>query len=99
MSIKYEVNQWGKSKITPVVCIKETPKQVWIERTDYSGRKNVSRRFKEGTFFDTWKEAHNFLVNQARNELQGAKITLNFKENVLALLETMTEPTTPENQP
>ena len=92
MSIKYEVNQWGKPKITPVVCIKETPKQVWIERTDHRGRKYVSWRSKEGTFFDTWKEAHNFLVNLARNDLRGAKITLEHKENVLALLETMTEP-------
>ena len=92
MSIEYEINQWGKSKITPVVCIKETPKQVWIERTDYRGHKDVSRRSKEGTFFDTWKEAHNFLVNKAKNELRGAKITLVQKEYVLALLETMTEP-------
>ena len=98
MSIKYEINEWGKSKITPVVCIKETPKQVWIERTDYRGRKDVSRRSKAGTFFDTWKEAHSFLLIQARNELQGAKITLEHKEGVLALLETMTEPTA-ENQP
>ena len=98
MSIKYEINQWGKSKITPVVCIKETPQQVWIERTDYRGRKDVSRRSKEGTFFDTWKEAHNFLVNGARNELQGAKIMLEHKQNVLALLETMTEPAA-ETQP
>jgi hypothetical protein len=98
VSIKYEINQWGKSKITPVVCIKETPKQVWIERTDYSGRKDVSRRSKENTFFDTWKEAHNFLVNQATKELQGARITLEHKEYVLTLLEAMTEPTA-ETQP
>ena len=98
MSIKYEINQWEKSKITPVVCIKETPKQVWIERTDYRGRKDVSRRSKAGTFFDTWKEAHNFLVNRAKNELRGAKITLEHKEDVLAFLEAMTEPAA-ENQP
>ena len=98
MSIKYEVNQWGNSKITPVVCIKETPKQVWIERTDYKGRKDVSRRSKSGTFFDTWKEAHNFLLIKARNELQSAKITLEHKENTLALVEAMTEPKA-ESQP
>ena len=98
MSIKYEVNQWGNSKITPVVCIKETSKQVWIERTDYKGRKDVSRRSKSGTFFDTWKEAHNFLLIKARNELQSAKITLEHKENTLALVEAMTEPKA-ESQP
>ena len=98
MSIKYEVNQWGNSKITPVVCIKETSRQVWIERTDYKGRKDVSRRSKSGTFFDTWKEAHSFLLIKARNELQSARITLEHKENVLALLEAMTEPKA-ESQP
>lgn len=98
MSIKYEVNQWGKPKITPVECIKETPRQVWIERTYYRGRKDVLRRSKAGTFFDTWKEAHNFLLNQAKNELQGAKITLELKEGVLAFLEAMTEPEA-ETQP
>jgi hypothetical protein len=98
MSIKYEVNKWGNSKITPAVCIKETPKQVWIERTDYRGRKDVSQRFKEGTFFDTWKEAHDFLLIQARNELQSARITLEHKKDVLALLEAMAEPEA-KNQP
>lgn len=98
MSIKYEVNKWGKERITPVVCIKETTKQVWVERTDYRGRKDVSRRSKEGTFFDTWKEAHNFLLIQAENELKGAKITLEHKENDLALVKAMTEPAA-ESQP
>ena len=98
MSIKYEINRWGPSRITPVECIKETSKRVWVERTDYRGRKDVSLRSKEGNFFDTWKEAHNFLVNRARNELQGAKITLEHKEGVLAFLEAMTEPAA-ENQP
>ncbi len=97
MSIKYEVNKWGNAKITPAVCIKETPKQVWVERTDYRGRKDVSRRSKENTFFDTWKEAHNFLLIQANTALQGAKITLEHRENDLALVEAMTEPAA-ENQ-
>jgi hypothetical protein len=97
VSIKYEVNKWGKAKITPAVCIKETPKQVWIERTDYRGRKDVSQRSKENTFFDTWKEAHNFLLIRAGKALQGAKITLEHRENDLALVEAMTEPAA-ENQ-
>lgn len=98
MSIKYEVNKWGKTKITPAVCIKETPKLVWVERTDFRGRKDVSPRSKEGTFFDTWKEAHNFLLIKAGNELRMAKITLKHKENDLALVEAMTEPAA-ESQP
>ncbi len=98
MSIKYEVNKWKTAKITPAVCIKETAKQVWVERTDYMGREYVSRRSKESTFFDTWKEAHNFLLIQAGNELRHAKITLKHKENDLALVEAMTEPAA-ESQP
>jgi hypothetical protein len=97
VSTKYEVNKWGNARITAVVCIKETPKQVWIERTDYKGRKDVSRRSKENTIFDTWKEAHNFLLIQANTALQGAKITLENRENDLALVEAMTEPAA-ENQ-
>ena len=97
MSTKYEVNRWGSERITLVECIKETPKQVWIERIDYRGRKDVSRRSKENTFFDTWKEAHSFLLVRAKNELQAAKRTLEYKENNLALVEAMTEPAA-ENQ-
>lgn len=91
MSIKYKVNQWGKSKITPVVCIKETPKQVWIEQDDYRGRKEVLRRAKAGVFFDTWKEAHNFLLTQARDAINNAKVTLKTREDYLALIESLTE--------
>ena len=98
MSIKYEVNQWGKSKITPVVCIKETPKQVWIERTDYRGRKDVSRRSKAGTFFDTWKEAHNFLVNRITTQIEDMRTAVACKESERNILETMTEPEA-ETQP
>jgi hypothetical protein len=97
MSIKYVVNKWGKTKITAVVCIKETPKQVWIESTDYKGRKDVWRKSKENTIFDTWKEAHNFLLIQANTALQNAKITLEHRENDLALVQAMTEPAA-ENQ-
>ena len=92
MSIKWELTTWGKVKIAPVECIKETVKQVWIEREGFQGRKEVSRRAKEGAFFDTWKEAHDFLLNQAKAELQNARITLGHKEEVLALIEALTEP-------
>ena len=92
MSIKYEINQWGKSKITPVVCIKETPKQVWIERTDYRGRKDVSRRSKAGTFFDTWKEAHDFLLTRARGGLEAAQRQVQSRKESLAEVEALTEP-------
>jgi hypothetical protein len=98
VSIKYEINQWGKSKITPVVCIKETLKQVWIERTDYWGRKDVSRRSKEGTFFDTWKEAHNFLVNQITAQIEDMRTAVARKESERNILEAMTEPAA-ETQP
>ena len=98
MSIKYEINQWGKSKITPVVCIKETSKQVWIERTDYRGRKDVSRRSKAGNFFDTWKEAHNFLMNRITAQIENMRTAVACKEAQRNILEAMTEPAA-ENQP
>lgn len=98
MSIKYQVNQWGQSRITPVECIKETPKRVWIERTDYRSRKDVSLRSKEGNFFDTWKEAHNFLMNRITAQIENMRTAVACKESERNILEAMTEPAS-ENQP
>ena len=98
MNIKYEVNQWGDPEITLVECIKETPKQVWVERTDYRGRKNVSKKLKQNRFFDTWGEARNFILDRTKTNLQVARRSLECQENELAMIEAMTEPTV-ENQP
>lgn len=91
MSIKWEANKWRKEKIAPVKCVKETAKQVWIEQDDYRGRKEVLRRAKAGVFFDTWKEAHNFLLTQARDAVHNAKVTLKTREDYLTLIESLTE--------
>ena len=98
MSIKYEVNQWGKPKITPAVCIRETPRQVWIERTTRWGGKAVYLRSKEGNFFDTWKEAYSFLMNRITAQIEDMRTAVARKETERNILETMTEPEA-ETQP
>ena len=92
MSIKWEVNKWGKERIAPVECIKETAKQVWIERAGFQGRKEVSRRAKEAAFFDTWKEAHDFLLAEARVKLEHGQRQARDAEAALALVKALTEP-------
>jgi hypothetical protein len=49
------------------------------------------RRAKAGVFFDTWKEAHNFLLTQARDAVNNARVTLKTREDYLALIESLTE--------
>lgn len=66
--IKYEV--WW-DRITPVEVIGETKRMVVMP----SGRRRA-KWAEHRNYFDTWQEAHAFLVAEAADKLQSARLAL-----------------------
>lgn len=67
--IKYKTKEWrGEpgARILKIECERETDKCVWIDNT---------RRLKiteDERFFDTWKEAHEYILELANNQVNQA---------------------------
>lgn len=62
--IKYQVGHYLRAEITTVDIERETSESVWI---------NGRRRQKKSYFFDTWDEAHSYLVDMADAKLSSAR--------------------------
>lgn len=90
MTVKYEVKRYGKDRIVPVNCVKETEKTVWIEH-EWHGQKSVCKRLKTSVFHDTWQSAYDFLIATAHIKIAAAKRSLQEAEANLATIESLTE--------
>jgi hypothetical protein len=77
--IKYKTGGYGKEKIEAIKAIKETAKQLVIEVTDGGGKARQVRTAKRSgydNYFDTWEEAHAFLLDQSGRRLKAARRAL-----------------------
>lgn len=75
--IKFYVPSWrSDATITRVEVARETDAFVVLEgeRTLWGGQKEkwTRREAKKNTYFDSWKEAHNYLLKQAAHRLDKA---------------------------
>lgn len=60
---------WGFD-IDKVSVIRSTEKSVWIQNFDRGRRQ--ARHSEYRAYFDTWKEAHEHLINKASREIDSA---------------------------
>lgn len=91
MTIKYEIKHYGKDRIVPINCVKETEKTLWIEYEWNNGYKSVIQKRKCSDFHDTWQSAHNFLIQMAHAKILEAKQSLQRAEAGLVEIESLTE--------
>lgn len=90
MTIKYEIKRFGKDRIVPINCVKETDKTLWIE-SEWNGHKSVHQRRKCSDFHDTWQSAHDFLIATAHSRISAAKRSLQQAEADLAEIKSLTD--------
>ena len=81
--------------ITKHEILRETPKQVVLERKSWDGKTYQIRESKRTDFHqwhDSWEDAHEFLVRQKRQKIAYIKEQLGREEKKLIELESWTEP-------
>jgi len=61
--IKYKAGRWSKELIEAVEITKETEYNVWFKQDRHQKRSSGTN------FFDTWKEAHEYLIQKAQEQL------------------------------
>lgn len=75
-------------KIEKVDVVRETDSSVW--RLDRRGKeRRHSKKSSYEIYFDTWHEAHDYLVEKAKGSVGAAKSRLTWAEEKLAKIEAM----------
>jgi len=70
MSTWYKLSQYGKPKITPIECSKETAQFVTVIEKDWNGKACERRHLKEGEFFSSFEEARRYKIHQLEKAIQ-----------------------------
>jgi len=65
---KYKVSSYYKPNISCVECIKETDRSVWVDRGEKIKPEQYRKHGYYGSFFDTLKDAENFLVKRIKEK-------------------------------
>jgi len=96
MIIKWKTTSWN-SKIERVECTRETASTVVCTngRSVWSARKMS----EHAAYFDTWAEAHAYLLNHAERQLAGLSAQLAEAYTETAKIKQMTAPTSPGDAP
>ena len=92
MNHKYKVSKLGSSLIEKLECTKETEKSVWVMERRFSfddeQPKFTEIRYLKKTsyssFFDTFEDAKNHLINNARQRIGSLKEQLMKAEKSLS---------------
>ena len=79
---KYEVRSWGAG-IRAVEIDRETESSVWVAG---------NRRKKEGAFFNTWREAHDYLLSKAERSMEQARRSLEHAQGKYGNIKGMKPP-------
>lgn len=93
--IKYKASRWDwKPKIDSVHVVSETPKTVLVEVNDQYGgaRFRESKQCSVHSYFDTWEEAHKFLMEACQGELDSARRRLASAQDRLGNVKGMKPP-------
>ena len=88
---KYKTGGYGSTPIVEIECEKETAKSLWIAR-EWKDSRGVKKRVvdvcrKESgyyNYFDTWEEAHKYLLEEAERSVEDVKQVMQRAEAYLA---------------
>jgi hypothetical protein len=86
MSITKYVAQSGRSKIDAVEVERESEQNVWVN----GGR--TAKRSSYKNYFDTWAEAHTFLIKRSESSLESARRMLVLAQGYHGNVTGMKEP-------
>ena len=89
---KYEIRNYGKDRIVPIKCVKETEKTLWIE-FEWLGQKSVCQRRKCSDIHDTWADACVELIRRTQLKISTAEIDLKRAQAELAEISALQDPT------
>jgi len=84
--LKYKTQGFFDTRIDAVECERETDVSVFV-----GGRRNA-KRSQYDNYFDTWEEAHSFLLKKADNEVIAARNTLQRMNARLGNIKGMKKP-------
>lgn len=88
--IKWKANfRWIGDGITPVECERESEQCVWINS------RRIAKRSDYDNYFDTWEEAHAFLLGRAEGALQSARRMLGRAQGTHGNVKGMRKPHEP----
>jgi hypothetical protein len=92
--IKYRV--WGGA-ITPVEVVRETEKSVFLTKSDlWGGAIGATKEAKRSDFqnwFDTWKDAHEFILLKQEKRVYDLEGMYEFAVRNLERIRAMQDPT------
>ena len=91
---RYRTGGW-KKEIEMVEIVKETNASVFMEREKMSGEKELVRNAKRSqytNYFNTWKEAHDFLIAEKRKAVLTATLRAHNLREELSNLKGMKQP-------
>lgn len=102
MLIKWKASRYETDRIKRVECTRETEKAVWVLEypwtLDGDCKKKPPkecRRNKYSTtenYFDTWEDAHAFLLAEAESRAQGVRVELQRAISYLGSVKGMKKP-------
>jgi hypothetical protein len=82
-----------ESPIEEVEVVKETKKSVWVKREGWAkGTESIDRCHKRASwhnYFDTWEEAHAFLMDKAQREVDSLRRQLELAKGKLGNIKGM----------
>ena len=84
---KYKVTKWGGAKIEEVEVIRETEKCVFFN--GYRGEHRAMKVTGYDNWFDTWGEAHAYLMEKAERLARQARVELDRANGLLGNVKGM----------
>lgn len=75
MSKKWMIENWN-IEIKPVECVKETDKQAVVILNNWNGGTYERRMNKEGSLFDSFIDAKNYLIERQKRKISQIQASL-----------------------
>jgi len=86
--IKYKTDEWrGEpgARILKIECERETDKCIWI------GKNRHLKITESERYFDTWQEAHEYILEMAKDKVNHVKVQLDKAKGLLGNIKGMKE--------
>ncbi len=79
-------------KIETVEVLRETVSSVYVQTGSKKGERREAKRSSFYNYFDTWQEAHAFLVSNAELSVESARMNLERAKGRLGQIRAMKQP-------
>ena len=93
--IKWKAILFEDGEIMPVECTKETATSVYFSGV---GEFGVPKKGEHAAFFDTWEEAHAYLIKKAEKKLVALSLRVGQSLTTIAKIKQMSAPVQSEVQ-